>query len=313
MPESPASRGRIAILYDDESKLSPSNPLAIAKFIKAANKAYFDADIIAHNDLLRLHEYDILFIRDTTAINNNVMNMAITAKSLGIVLMDDPDAILICCDKTIQHKIFQLNNIPAPKTCVIPKNGICPIPYYLGLPLILKNPYSCFSKGVFKVDCYSTYFRFSTMLLDKMDKIIVQEFMQTEYDWRIGILNNEIIFACKYYMSPGHWKVIKHDNKGEFVDGDSETWVINDVPLNIRELAIRTALCIGNGFYGVDIKEKDGQAYVIEVNDSPNVDAGIEDEILGDALYDKIIHHLISQYQAHLDKQASGLSSSQVA
>ena len=37
---------------------------------------------------------------------------------------------------------------------------------------------------------------------------------------------------------------------------------------------------------GVDLKEHNGLAYVMEVNDNPNIDAGYEDGILKDELYD---------------------------
>ena len=46
---------------------------------------------------------------------------------------------------------------------------------------------------------------------------------------------------------------------------------------------------VGNGFYGVDIKQV-GQRYcVIEINDNPNVDAGNEDGVLKDALYREVM------------------------
>ena len=47
----------------------------------------------------------------------------------------------------------------------------------------------------------------------------------------------------------------------------------------------RAANLIGEGFYGVDVKETGGGLVVMEVNDNPNVDAGCEDAVLGDKLY----------------------------
>ena len=52
---------------------------------------------------------------------------------------------------------------------------------------------------------------------------------------------------------------------------------------------MRAANLIGDGLYGVDLKESDGQCYVMEVNDNPNVDAGNEDDILKDALYREVM------------------------
>ena len=56
-------------------------------------------------------------------------------------------------------------------------------------------------------------------------------------------------------------------------------------PARRVELGVRAARLIGDGFYGVDVKEADGRFLVMEVNDNPNVDAGYEDAVLGDGLY----------------------------
>jgi len=41
--------------------------------------------------------------------------------------------------------------------------------------------------------------------------------------------------------------------------------------------------------YGVDLKEVNGKGYVIEVNDNPNIDSGVEDKFLGRELYSLIM------------------------
>ena len=46
-------------------------------------------------------------------------------------------------------------------------------------------------------------FRHSSVLL-------AQEFIPTEFDWRIGLLDGEPLFACKYYMAKGHWQIYNH-------------------------------------------------------------------------------------------------------
>lgn len=45
---------------------------------------------------------------------------------------------------------------------------------------------------------------------------------------------------------------------------------------------------MGDGLYGVDLKEINGKVYVIEVNDNPNIDSGVEDLVLGKELYRKL-------------------------
>ena len=47
--------------------------------------------------------------------------------------------------------------------------------------------------------------------------------------------------------------------------------------------ALKAANLIGDGLYGVDLKQIGKKVYVIEVNANPNIDAGMEDQILKDA------------------------------
>ncbi|WP_277619302.1 hypothetical protein [Legionella norrlandica] len=52
---------------------------------------------------------------------------------------------------------------------------------------------------------------------------------------------------------------------------------------------MKSTRLIGDGLYGVDIKSHGNKYYVIEVNDNPNIDHGLEDKILGHNLYQQIM------------------------
>lgn len=303
MPENP--KPRLAILYDHECKLSPSNPAAINKFITTAVQAGFHVEIISRVDWYRLFEFDALFIRETTAIGNHVHDMAMMAENLGLVVIDDPKSIEIGCDKAEQFKLFQRHHIPIPKTFIVTEDNLLEPCHKIDSPYILKNPHGCFSNGVYKGESPLAYQQFALAMLEKLDRIVVQEFIQTDFDWRIGVLNNAVIFGCKYYMTKGHWKIIKHNRNGEFVDGESDAVPLHNIPPLVCYWALKAASLLGSGFYGVDIKQtRDGLIYVIEVNDSPNVDAGVED-ILGDSVYSSIIQF----FQLRLSQQVCLLAS----
>ena len=70
--------------------------------------------------------------------------------------------------------------------------------------------------------------------------------------------------------------------------GNSDCIPIDEVPTAVIQTAKRAAACIGNGLYGVDLKESGGKVYVIEVNDNPNIDADVEDIVEGERLYNRI-------------------------
>jgi glutathione synthase/RimK-type ligase-like ATP-grasp enzyme len=54
-------------------------------------------------------------------------------------------------------------------------------------------------------------------------------------------------------------------------------------------MAVRGANLVGRGLYGVDLKQVDDRVVLIEVNCNPNLDAGNEDQVLGEALYREIM------------------------
>lgn len=127
-------------------------------------------------------------------------------------------------------------------------------------------------------------------LLEKSELIIAQEYLPTEFDWRVGILDRRPLFVAKYYMAPGHWQIIKHgDQKHDFVEGPTLVLSVGEAPERVVKLGLKAANLIGDGFYGVDIKQVGNRFYVIEINDNPNVDAGNEDSVLKDALYREVM------------------------
>ena len=54
---------------------------------------------------------------------------------------------------------------------------------------------------------------------------------------------------------------------------------------------------MGNGLYGVDLKQVGRRCVVIEVNDNPNIDSGFEDKILGDELYRRIMRGFLRRVE----------------
>jgi len=65
----------------------------------------------------------------------------------------------------------------------------------------------------------------------------------------------------------------------------------------VLNTALKAANLIGDGLYGVDLKFVGKKVYVIEVNDNPNIDAGMEDLILKDELYQTVIKSFIRRIE----------------
>jgi glutathione synthase/RimK-type ligase-like ATP-grasp enzyme len=90
-------------------------------------------------------------------------------------------------------------------------------------------------------------------------------------------------------MAPGHWQIIKHGENEKSCEGAAQALAVAAAPSEVVDIAMRAANLIGDGFYGVDVKERGDQCYIIEINDNPNVDAGNEDGMLKDALYREVM------------------------
>jgi glutathione synthase/RimK-type ligase-like ATP-grasp enzyme len=63
--------------------------------------------------------------------------------------------------------------------------------------------------------------------------------------------------------------------------------------------ALKAANLIGDGLYGVDLKQIGSKVYVIEVNDNPNIDAGVEDAVLKEDLYRRIMQGIMRRVEIH--------------
>jgi glutathione synthase/RimK-type ligase-like ATP-grasp enzyme len=70
--------------------------------------------------------------------------------------------------------------------------------------------------------------------------------------------------------------------------------LVDDCAKDIIATAVHAVKAIvgDQGLFGVDVKEVAGKPYVIEVNECPNIDHGVEDLALGDELYRRIIGSL---------------------
>lgn len=263
----------------------PSNKKAIDLFVAAAESVGFYTELITKDDYRRLSEFDALFIRETTAVNHHTYRFARRAEADGLVSIDDPTSILRCTNKVYLAELLTKARLPIPKTMIIHQDNRDQVAAELGLPCVLKKPDSSFSQGVVKVKDPQALQRELDEMLGTSELVIGQEFMPTEFDWRIGILDRQPLYACKYYMAKDHWQIYNWNGKKSDTTGHVETLPMEEVPFFVLHAAIKAANLIGDGLYGVDLKEVDDKAYVIEINDNPSIDFGWEDQVLKKGLY----------------------------
>ncbi|MCD0458703.1 RimK family protein [Roseiconus lacunae] len=289
----------LAILQNpDEGDLAPSCPKALRQFVRVAEDESVRAELITAADAGRLFEFDALLIRETTSVNHHTYRMARRAEAAGMVVIDDPTSILRCSNKVYLAELLSRAKIPAPPTMILQRGDEQFERQLPELPCVIKRPDSAFSQGVAKAENESQLRLLLENYFEDSELLIAQPFLPTDFDWRIGLIDGEPLFACKYHMARGHWQIAKHsaDSKTPRF-GKCETMPVESAPKKCVALAKKASELIGRGFYGVDIKQSGDQFYVIEVNDNPNLDAGVEDKVLGREVYRRIIRTLIRRIE----------------
>jgi glutathione synthase/RimK-type ligase-like ATP-grasp enzyme len=277
----------LAILIDPSEPNPPSNQKALDAFVTAGEELGLNVDFIDRHDGRSIGEYDALFIRATTSVDHYTYRFARRAAQENMVVIDDPQSIVKCTNKVYLAELMRSHQILTPDTIFISKyDKILPLVQY---PCVIKKPDSAFSQGVVKLDNEKDLQKSLAQFFKASDLILIQPFVPTEFDWRIGVLDNKAIYACRYYMAKGHWQIYNWQAEEQEIEGDFDTIPIQDVPEGVIKTALKATRLIGDTLYGVDIKSHGDKHYVIEVNDNPTIDFGIEDQIIGNSLYQQIM------------------------
>ncbi|WP_417330845.1 RimK family protein [Halomonas cupida] len=305
----------LAMLVNPEERLPPCNKGALKAFIRAGRRQGIDVSLITHRDAGRLAEFDGLFIRETTSLDHHTWRLARRAEHEDLVVIDAPQDILRCTNKVYLHELLRARGIPAPNGQLLKKASATRLlaqTERLDYPLVLKIPDGAFSRGIVKVTSPAQLVEEATRLFASSDLLLLQEWLPTEFDWRIGVLDGKPLFASRYFMARGHWQIYDHSS-ARVKSGGFTTHPVEDVPRAVIHTALKATRLIGQGLYGVDLKQSGKRVVVIEVNDNPNIDAGIEDAVLGNQLYDRVMQVFLTRMEARRHHLAHSLPGRQTS
>ncbi len=287
---------KIACFVEAYNFKDKSERNALLKFKSTAESMGHALEFVFKEDISGIDRYDALFIRATTDPSNSAYVVSRLAEQYGLKVIDDPNSIRMCSNKAILHDLFQKNNIPSPKSLLFTGDfsgeALNNIFKTLGLPVVVKTPYTRFSSHVEKANSEEEFVKISKNFLRKSKVLIIQEYIKSDFDWRVGILQNEILYLCKYCIPTGGWK-IKSKINGRNIWGDTIAVQRESISPELKEICITLSKCVGKGLYGLDVKEIDNGYKVIEINDNPSIYEGYEDAIDKD-IYEKIITALVT-------------------
>jgi len=288
---------KIACFVEKYNFADPREQAALQNFKLAAERSGNQFNFLFRENIQDIPNYNAVFIRATTDPLFTSYIVSKTAWELGLKVVDDPESIKICGNKVHQYALFEKYNIPRIPTLFLSKDDlrhkkIAEIFGRFGKPVVIKAPYTSFSRYVEKVACESSFREVAKRFFKKSDVLTIQKFTPTAFDWRVGVLGNDILYVCKYLIPKGKWKHgAKLRGKPTVVWGRTESLKKQDMPPRLKEVALKACSIIGKGLYGVDIKEVNGDYVVVEVNDNPSIYAGYEDSMDPD-IYQRIISYL---------------------
>ena len=211
----PIARYSLAVLHDPQEALPPSSVETLRYFQRIAEKQSVAVELITRRQLAELAEFDGLFIRATTSIDNFTYRFAQRARTEGMPVIDDPRAMIRCTNKVYLHELLEAHGVPVPPTVMLADDDdLIKAERLLGWPMVVKIPDGSFSRGVHKVETGEALKKLSDELFEDTDLLLAQKFMPTKFDWRVGVLDGEPLFVCQYQMARGHWQIIKHGPNG---------------------------------------------------------------------------------------------------
>jgi len=288
----------LAILHDPNDPLPPSNLATLARMVEVGEEMDISVELIRKKDFSRLTQFDALFIRETTAVAHHTFKFAKKAQAEGMPVIDDPGSILRCTNKAFLAELLRENGIGTPRTRLVSRRTLARFEDSLDYPVVLKVPDGSFSRDVKKAVDFKQFQAIAQSMFKESEIVLVQDFMYTEFDWRVGVLDGEPLFVARYFMVRDHWQIIKHAGDGQHAEGRTEAVKISETPPAVLQAAIAAASLIGDGFYGVDLKQNATGVFVIEINDNPNLDVGAEDKVSGDEVYRRLLGHLLAKFEA---------------
>lgn len=252
-------------------------------YIQQAKDHGHEVHLVDVADTHRIEGCDATFLR----LDTNVLGLSWAASrfawELGQRVVDDPISILTCMNKAHVQGLLEQRGIPTPDTVLLTRAGYETLDAdalfeELGTPIVCKAPSGAFSSAVEKASTPTELRAIVRRFASRSDVVLLQRYTPSTFDWRVGFLCGQPLYAARYHIPKGAWRI---NDKAE---GDKrKSWAkvervrLGDTPWTVMEAARNATNAIGKGLYGVDLKQlPDGSAVVIEVNDNPNLDYGQE-------------------------------------
>ena len=160
---------------------------ALMRLSHVAHRLGHRVDVLFRPDMYKIPQYDAIFIRALTDPLNSSYVASRLAQLHGLRVIDDPDSIIICCDKAnMYHHLIQAE-APMPETVFLEEGDIvlekgAALLEKMGAPLVLKAPNSSFSMYVERVSSPQEFVKVGKRFLRRAERVVAQRFVTSTFD-----------------------------------------------------------------------------------------------------------------------------------
>lgn len=255
----------------------------IPKYVAYMGSAY----ITREDGVLKIHNVDdeegfiidpyktVAMVRGGARIttSSTMRDLIAQLERYNIFCMNSLDTIEACGDKYRTYLKLTDAGLPCPKSAIVHSEEMVDAAVQKidgKFPVVVKLLSGSKGVGVFVVDSHKSLISTLQVMwkLDPHAELLIQQFIESEYDIRVHVLGDTVIAAMKRY-------VIKDDFRSNYSLGSEIE--ATELPKEQKEICIKAAKAVGGIWSGVDmiIGKQDKKPYFLEVNSSPGT-FGIE-------------------------------------
>jgi ribosomal protein S6--L-glutamate ligase len=183
----------------------------------------------------------------------------------GCFMLNDLKSSVLCDNKFLSYIAFSRNNIPIPRTALIPTEKTIENAHErIGgkFPVVIKTLSGTQGIGVSIVDSMQSMVSVIQSLKKYNADLLIQEHIKLKYDVRTIVLGGRIIASTRRNKVPDDFRSNAH------LGATTEPYILNDKEQKTVKAAARV---MGGQLVGVDHCIVDNEIFVLECNASPGI------------------------------------------
>ena len=247
--------------------------------------------------------------RGSAILDQNNKALMQSLQEAGVFMVNSFEAMDLASNKFSTAIKLKRSGIPSPKTSLVTNEQSIPIALKeVGnkFPVIIKTIRGSEGIGVMKIESQESLTSVLQGLWKHNAELIIQEYIDIDFDIRTIVLDNQILASVKRLAS----------NKGDFrtnksLGNDTEPYKLSEEE---KKFVLRAHKTSGLYFSGVDhVLDSKGNPQLLEINGSPGTSSDKfwnykhSKALSGDTLIDDLIEHLSDKKNWDYAKTTAGV------